>query len=67
MNAQAKVEKAIMPARLLSPEGEAWMLRCKLLKQAFDDRDNGRYFRRCGEIEEAYADLSPKEFVEQWA
>lgn len=67
MNAQAKVEKAKMPARLLSPEGEAWMLRCKLLKQAFDDRDNGHYFRRTGEIEDAFAKLTPAKFMEKFA
>lgn len=56
-----------MPARLLSPEGEAWMLRCKLLKQAFDDRDNGQYFRRCGEIDDAFEKLSPAKFTEKFA
>jgi hypothetical protein len=55
-----------MPDRLLSPEGEAWMLRCRLLKQAFDERDNGHYFRRSGEIEDAYASLSPAEFMERF-
>jgi len=58
---------APMPARLISPEGDAWMLRCRLLKQAFDDRDNGHYFTRCGEIEDAYRDLSPDKFTEQFA
>ena len=56
-----------MPARLLSPEGEAWMLRCKLLKQAFDDRDNGHYFTRSCEIDDAFRDLSPAEFMEKFA
>lgn len=56
-----------MPATLLSPEGEAWMLRCRLLKQAFDDRDNGHFFARNGEIEEAYAKLSPVKFMERFA
>jgi hypothetical protein len=55
-----------MPDRLLSPEGEAWMLRCRLLKQAFDERENGHYFRRSGEIEDAYASLSPAEFMERF-
>lgn len=58
---------AAMPARLLSPEGEAWMLRCRLLKQAFDEREDGHYFRRCSEIEDAYAELSPAKFMEQFA
>ena len=56
-----------MPARLLSPEGKAWMLRCKLLKHAFDERDNGDYFRLCGEIDVAYHSLSPAEFMEKFA
>lgn len=56
-----------MPARLLSPEGEAWMLRCRLLKQAFDDRDNGKFFARNGEIEDAYAKLPPAKFMEKFA
>ena len=55
-----------MPTRLLSPEGEAWMLRGKLLKQAFDERDNGHYFRRCGEVEDAYAKLPPVKFMERF-
>jgi hypothetical protein len=56
-----------MPARLLSPEGEAWMLRCRLLKEAFDNRDNGHFFARNAEIEEAYAKLSPAKFMEKFA
>lgn len=56
-----------MPALLCSPEGEAWLLRCKLLKQAFDDRDNGNYFTRSTEVQEAYDKLSPADFVEQFA
>lgn len=58
---------AAMPARLLSPEGDAWMLRCRLLKQAFDDRNNGHYFSRASEIEDAYRALSPDRFMEQFA
>ena len=56
-----------MPARLLSDEGQAWMLRCRLLKEAFDNRDNGKFFARNGEIEDAYAKLSPADFMEQFA
>lgn len=55
-----------MPATLLSPEGEAWLLRCKLLKQAFDDRANGRYFARSCEVEDAYRAMSPVEFMEKF-
>ena len=55
-----------MPDRLLSPEGEAWMLRCRLLKQAFDDRDNGQMFSRTVEVEQAYLALSPVEFMERF-
>lgn len=58
---------ATMPARLCSPEGEAWLLRCKLLKQAFDERNNGKFFARNGEIEDAYASLSPADFMERFA
>lgn len=56
-----------MPATLLSPEGEAWLLRAKLLKQAFDDREDGHYFRRCAEVEDAYGKLSPVKFMEKFA
>ena len=56
---------AAMPARLMSPEGEAWMLRARLLQQAFEDRSNGMMFARTREIEDAYAKLSPVEFVGQ--
>lgn len=56
-----------MPARLLSPEGEAWLLRSKLLKQAFDDRENGHYFARSCEVEDAYHAMSPAEFMEKFA
>lgn len=56
-----------MPARLLSPEGEAWLLRGRLLMDAFNARDNGDYFRRSAEIEDAYAKLSPAKFMEKFA
>ena len=58
---------APMPASLLSDEGTAWLLRCKLLKQAFDERDNGNYFCRSTEVQEAYESLSPADFVERFA
>lgn len=63
MNAPAK--KIVMPARLLSPEGEAWMLRCRLLMDAFNNRANGQMFARTREIEDAYAKLSPAAFIER--
>jgi hypothetical protein len=55
-----------MPARLLSPEGEAWTLRNRLLMDAFNDRDNGLMFTRTREVEEAYAKLSPVKFMEKF-
>lgn len=58
---------APMPATLLSPEGEAWLLRARLLKQAFDDRGNGLMFVRTVEVEQAYLSLSPAKFMEQFA
>jgi hypothetical protein len=67
MNApNKKIEAATMPASLLSAEGEAWLLRGKLLMDAFNNRDNGHYFRRAGEIEDAYRALSPDKFMEQF-
>lgn len=56
-----------MPDMLCSIEGEAWLLRCKLLRQAFDQRDSGHYFRRSCEVEDAYRELSPAQFVERYA
>jgi hypothetical protein len=56
-----------MPARLLSPEGEAWMLRAKLLKDAFDQRENGQMFVRTVEVEQAYLAMEPAEFMEKFA
>lgn len=56
-----------MPARLLSPEGEAWTLRNRLLMEAFDQRESGQYFARTREIEQAYADLSPAEFMAKFS
>lgn len=55
-----------MPDTLLSPEGEAWLLRARLLKQAFDDRSNGLMFVRTVEVEQAYLSLSPTDFVEKF-
>jgi len=55
---------APMPDRLLSPEGEAWLLRGRLLMDAFHARDNGQYFARTREIEAYYAALSPEKFME---
>lgn len=56
-----------MPDRLLSPEGAAWMLRGKLLMDAFNDRENGLMFARTAEIEDAYNRLSPAKFMEKYA
>lgn len=56
-----------MPSTLLSAEGEAWLLRARLLKQAFDDRENGQMFVRTVEVEQAYLSLSPADFMERYA
>lgn len=56
-----------MPARLLSPEGEAWLLRGRLLMDAFNERDNGQMFARTSQIEDAYKKLSPVKFMEKFA
>lgn len=57
---------APMPATLLSPEGEAWLLRGRLLMGAFNDRENGRMFARTREVEDAYGKLSPAKFMERF-
>lgn len=56
-----------MPALLCSDEGQAWLLRCKLLKAAFDARDSGHYFKTASEIEDAYRALSPAAFMEKFS
>ena len=55
-----------MPARLLTPEGDAWLLRAKLLYDAFHERADGNYFARKADIEDAYAQLSPTDFCAQY-
>lgn len=57
---------APMPATLLSPEGEAWLLRGRLLMDAFNQRENGQMFARTREIEDAYDKLTPAKFMEQF-
>lgn len=55
-----------MPASLLGDEGQAWLLRCRLMAEAFNQRDSGNYFKRTREIEDAYATLSPVDFMEKF-
>ena len=54
---------APMPASLLSPEGDAWLLRGFLLEQAFRDRDNGKMFARTAKVEADYAKLPADKFI----
>ena len=57
---------APMPNLLCSPAGEKWLLLAKLKMDAFRERENGLMFARTREVEEAYAKLSPADFVERF-
>ena len=55
-----------MPDRLNTPEGTAWIVQGRERAKAFDEREDGQFFKRDRQIRADYARLTPAAFVKKY-
>ena len=55
-----------IPDRLGTPEGMAWLAQGRERAKAFDEREDGQFFKRDRQIRADYAKLTPAAFVKKY-